>query len=77
MAYFNFPVFSHSRYDPNRGYFWEFPEETSQHVKEAAGTSLVRLEEPTDSQRRRVDVLLNDLIKKFPPKAFAKKVGES
>ena len=72
---FSPPVLSHSRYDPNRGYFWEFPEEkSSQEAKETPVSQ--HPEEPTDLQRRRVDNLLNDLIKKFPPKAFAKKVGE-
>ena len=34
-------------------------------------------EEPSDTQRRRVDVLLNDLMKKFQPKAFTGKVRAS
>ena len=33
-------------------------------------------EEPSDVQRRKVDNLLTDLVRKFPPKAFARKVSE-
>ena len=32
-------------------------------------------EEPSEGQRRRVDILLSELVKKFPPKAFTGKVG--
>ena len=37
-------------------------------------TGQLRLEDPGESQRRRVDNLLSDLVRKFPPKVFSKKV---
>ena len=67
-------VLSHSRYDPNRGYYWEFSDDKTQTQKDSHTSTLVHPEEPTEPQRRKVDCLLSDLLKKFPPKAFARKV---
>ena len=64
-------VRSYSRYDPNRGNYWEFPNEKS---PKDVPVSQLQLGDPGEIQRRRVDNLLSDLLKKFPPKAFAKKV---
>jgi hypothetical protein len=47
----------------------------AQTHKDASTTSQLRLDDPGESQRRRVDTLLSDLLKKFPPKVFAKKVS--
>ena len=69
------PGISYSRYDPNRGYYWEFPDEAGQQgQKDTPSEAPARPEDPTDTQRRRVDSLLNDLMKKFPPKSFGKRV---
>ena len=69
---------SYSRYDPNRGYYWEFPNESSQQgQKESSSDAASRPENPSDTQRRRVDNLLSDFTKKFTPKAFAKRVSEA
>lgn len=68
-------VLSLARYDPNRGYHWEFPGDTAaEQNKKDTRTTQLRHDEPEESQRRRVDTLLSDLLKKFPPKIFAKKV---
>ena len=63
---------SYARCDPTKGYYWEFPNDksTEEHEKKQTGQK----EEPSDTQRRKVDYLLTDLVKRFPPKAFAKKV---
>lgn len=53
---------SYSQYHPSKGYWWEFKENEKQEkakIKEEPGSAF---------QRRRVDVLLGELAKKFPPK---------
>ncbi|KAG8183809.1 hypothetical protein JTE90_027734 [Oedothorax gibbosus] len=53
---------SYSHYHPSKGYWWEFKDHEK---KEKVKTK----EEPGSAfQRRRVDVLLSELAKKFPPK---------
>ncbi|CAL1283334.1 unnamed protein product [Larinioides sclopetarius] len=53
---------SYSHYHPSKGYWWEFKDNEK---KEKTKTK----EEPGSAfQRRRVDVLLSELAKKFPPK---------
>lgn len=64
---------SYARYDPSKGYYWEFPNDPSSE-NSSNQTSKPKHEEPNDTQRKRVDILLGDLVKKFPPKAFARKV---
>lgn len=56
----------YSRYHPSKGYWWEFKDnENSEKTKSKEKTK----EEPGSVfQRRRVDVLLTELAKKFPPK---------
>ncbi|XP_054707443.1 mediator of RNA polymerase II transcription subunit 6-like [Uloborus diversus] len=53
---------SYSQYHPSKGYWWEF--------KDQEKTEKVKVKEEPGSvfQRRRVDVLLGELAKKFPPK---------
>ena len=63
---------SYARYDPTKGYHWEFPNNKSPEIGEKKQQS--QREEPSDPQRRRVDSLLTDLVRKFPPKAFSRKV---
>lgn len=64
---------SYARYDPTKGYHWQFPNNKSAEVGEKKQPS--QKEEPSDPQRRRVDSLLADLVRKFPPKAFSRKVS--
>ena len=74
------------RYNPSRGYYWEFPDDQPKlkgkeegegagggggGAKQSAGSS--KEEQPSEGQRRRVDTLLSELMRKFPPKAFAAK----
>ena len=40
-----------------------------------SGRQAQSVDEPSEMQRRRVDVLLSEVVKKFPPKAFTGKVG--
>lgn len=66
---------SYMRYHPTRGYSWDFgkdsqndkdkdvPEKEKERVKERAKDDM-----GSSFQRRRVDMILTDLIKKFPPK---------
>ncbi|XP_035227320.1 mediator of RNA polymerase II transcription subunit 6-like, partial [Stegodyphus dumicola] len=53
---------SYSQYHPSKGYWWEF--------KDNEKTEKIKAKEEPGSvfQRRRVDVLLTELAKKFPPK---------
>ncbi len=62
-------VTSYARYDPSKGYSWQFPSDTPSEITKGAGA-----EHLSEEQRRRVDRLLTDLTHKFPPKAFGKKV---
>jgi len=58
---------SYSRYNPSKGYWWQFkdkPEDTSK--KEP--TKNKALEASSVFQRQRVNLLLNDFTRKFPPK---------
>lgn len=85
---------SYARYDPSKGYYWEFPDDkpAGGHMDTASGFLLILFlpslllaadkdqkkpgtdEEPREAQRKKVDNLLTELVKKFPPKAFAGKV---
>ncbi|XP_076354122.1 mediator complex subunit 6 isoform X2 [Tachypleus tridentatus] len=57
---------SYSRYHPSKGYWWEFKD---QETTDKSKTKEKVKEEPSSIfQRRRVDVLLAELTKKFPPK---------
>lgn len=60
---------SYSRYHPSQGYWWEFKEKESQEKEKAAKKKDKAKEEPSSIfQRKRVDILLGELSKKFPPK---------
>lgn len=65
---------SFSQYHPSRGYWWHFRnkqheiEEAKRKEKEKKSGSTTREEPATVFQRRRVDMLLADLQKKFPYK---------
>ncbi|XP_064600046.1 mediator of RNA polymerase II transcription subunit 6-like isoform X2 [Liolophura sinensis] len=61
---------SYSKYHPSKGYWWEFkdPEET----EKVKPKEKKQKEEPSSLfQRQRVDLLLGELSKKFPPKFVA------
>ncbi|KAI0212887.1 Mediator of RNA polymerase II transcription subunit 6 [Lamellibrachia satsuma] len=56
-----------SRYHPSRGYWWEFKD--SSHTDKLLSKEKKKKEEPSSLfQRQRVDELLAELGKKFPPK---------
>ncbi|KAL5464155.1 hypothetical protein EMCRGX_G033124 [Ephydatia muelleri] len=59
---------SYARYDPTKGYYWEFPDDEP----EKRGTATIT-EEPNEIQRKRSDLLLAELTKKFPMKAYTSK----
>lgn len=58
---------SYSRYHPSKGYWWDFKEQEGIDVKKPAKDNAK--DEPSSLfQRQRVDVLLTELAKKYPPK---------
>jgi len=64
-----------SRYHPSKGYWWEFKDNESKEQEEEAKkmkkkSSSEKAKEETASlfQRHRVDILLGELVRKFPPK---------
>ncbi|XP_052271074.1 mediator of RNA polymerase II transcription subunit 6-like isoform X2 [Dreissena polymorpha] len=60
---------SFSRYHPSKGYWWEFNQQEQSDKSEGKKK---RKEEPGSFfQRQRVDLLLGELAKKFPPKFVA------
>jgi len=57
---------SYSQYHPSKGYTWDFK---GKFDPEEKGTKKEHKEEPSSIfQRQRVDMLLVELSKKFPPK---------
>uniref|UniRef100_A0A1B6DCC3 Mediator of RNA polymerase II transcription subunit 6 n=1 Tax=Clastoptera arizonana TaxID=38151 RepID=A0A1B6DCC3_9HEMI len=61
---------SYSRYHPSKGYSWELK------VPEKVCKKEVQKEEPSSLfQRQRVDMLLGELIRKFPPPAIVPPPG--
>ena len=62
----------YSRYHPSKGYSWEFKETETKDPEEESKKSKKKekAKEETSSlfQRQRVDILLTDLTRKFPPK---------
>jgi mediator of RNA polymerase II transcription subunit 6 len=66
-------VHSFMRYHPTKGYSWDFGKDTASDAKDkekAAEKAKEKTKEEFGStfQRRRVDLLLGELAKKFPPK---------
>lgn len=60
---------SFSRYTPSKGYWWEFSDQDDKPDKSEAKE---KKEEPSSLfQRQRVDLLLGELAKKFPPKVIS------
>ncbi|XP_065681715.1 potassium voltage-gated channel subfamily D member 3 isoform X2 [Hydra vulgaris] len=64
---------SYARYNPSKGYWWQFTEESK-----TKGNVIKKTTKPGSVfQRQRVDLLLSDLVEKYPPrlaKASAVKV---
>lgn len=57
---------SFSKYHPSKGYWWEFKDQDTADKKESKDK---KKDEPSSFfQRQRVDLLLGELSKKFPPK---------
>ncbi|RWS17922.1 mediator of RNA polymerase II transcription subunit 6-like protein [Dinothrombium tinctorium] len=65
-------VHSFMRYHPTKGYSWEFGKESESKDREKSEKSKEKTkEEPSSAfQRARVDILLGELMKKFPPKVI-------
>ena len=64
---------TYARYHPSKGYSWEFKETDTKESEEdgkKAKKAKEKAKEETSSlfQRQRVDILLTDLTRKFPPK---------
>lgn len=58
---------SYSRYHPSKGYWWEFKDK--EETEKSKPKDSKKKEEPSSVfQRQRVDLLLGELVKKFPPK---------
>lgn len=59
---------SYSRYHPSKGYWWEFKDQEEPEAPEAKDKNKKKEEPSSVFQRQRVDLLLGELSKKFPPK---------
>lgn len=57
---------SFSRYHPSKGYYWDFKSQRVGPDKAKAKEEKPREEPSSLFQRQRVDMLLGELIKKFP-----------
>jgi len=57
---------SYSRYNPSKGYWWEFKDAPKEKPDKKPNKAL---EPATVFQRQRVDILLSEFAAKFPPKA--------
>lgn len=57
---------SFSRYHPSKGYYWDFKSQRAGVDKAKAKEEKPREEPSSLFQRQRVDMLLGELIKKFP-----------
>ncbi|XP_787850.1 mediator of RNA polymerase II transcription subunit 6 [Strongylocentrotus purpuratus] len=65
---------SYSRYHPSKGYWWEFKEKDSETEKKKRKKPKEELS--SAFQRKRVDILLGDLSRKFPFKVIQPKPGD-
>ncbi|XP_028396354.1 mediator of RNA polymerase II transcription subunit 6-like isoform X1 [Dendronephthya gigantea] len=63
-------AFSYARYHPSKGYWWEFKEGDNKVAQDDAKKNKKEKSKSAPSslfQRQHVDLLLEELIKKFPP----------
>ncbi|XP_038073247.1 mediator of RNA polymerase II transcription subunit 6-like [Patiria miniata] len=68
---------SFSRYSPSKGYWWEFKDKEQEQAEEKLKNKKKKEEAASSMfQRQRVDVLLLELARKFPPKVIQAKPGE-
>ncbi|XP_022081419.1 mediator of RNA polymerase II transcription subunit 6-like [Acanthaster planci] len=68
---------SFSRYSPSKGYWWEFKDKEQEQAEEKQKNQRKKEEAASSMfQRQRVDVLLKELSRKFPPKVIQAKPGE-
>lgn len=72
---------SYMRYHPTRGYSWEFSKDQVDRDKKDAANGDKSKDNPKDDvtsnfQRRKVDLLLPELVKKFPPKVVTTNPNE-
>jgi len=65
----------YSRYHPSKGYWWEFKdneskeqEEETKKLKKKSSSEKAKEETASLFQRHRVDILLGELVRKFPPR---------
>ena len=56
---------SYSRYHPSKGYTWDFKDKKFSEKKEKKESTKTELS--SLFQRQRVDMLLNELTRKYPP----------
>lgn len=66
---------SYSRYNPSKGYWWEFKDSPKDSKKEKRPNKA--LEPATVFQRQRVDLLLSEFALKFPPKTIQPTVEDT
>jgi len=59
---------SFSRYHPSKGYYWEFKDKELTEKLQGKEKSRKKEEPSSIFQRQRVDILLSELARKFPPK---------
>ena len=77
---------SYARYGPSQGYYWKFPGDSGIIItiiifiiilliteETTSQTTSKTKNEPSEMQRKRVDGLLLELIKQFPPKVVQPK----
>jgi len=59
---------SYARFHPSKGYYWEFNKEKEEKIETAKDKKKAKKEEASSFfQRERVDLLLGELAKKYPP----------
>ncbi|XP_050404150.1 mediator of RNA polymerase II transcription subunit 6 [Patella vulgata] len=61
----------YSKYSPSKGYFWQFKEKEEKEKLEHKEKKKKKEEPSSTFQRHRVDLLLGELGKKFPPPTMA------
>lgn len=69
---------SYSRYHPNKGYSWDFSKTAAEKAKPKEKKEEKKKEEPSSMfQRQRVDMLLVDFLRKFPPPQVAQAIDQN
>jgi mediator of RNA polymerase II transcription subunit 6 len=70
-------MYSYAKYHPARGHYWDFPSELGDTdlPQNSEQQKLSQKQEPSDAQCKRVEVLLNKLVEKYPYRMMAGKDG--